>query len=99
MSGARQGELLGLKWSDLDLLNNQIHVQRTFTKERFFGTMPKYSRRKLYLGPMVMLELKKMKLAGPKSDLDLIFPNEAGLPINYSNMVKRHFVMALKKAG
>ena len=28
-SGARQGELLGLKWSDIDWEKNQIHIQRT----------------------------------------------------------------------
>ncbi len=32
-SGARQGELLGLKWSDVDWENNQIHIQRTFNNE------------------------------------------------------------------
>ena len=32
MSGARQGELLGLKWSDIDWFNNQIHIQRTYNK-------------------------------------------------------------------
>jgi integrase len=29
----------------------------------------------------------------------LIFPNEAGQPMNYSNMVNRHFLPALKAAG
>ena len=29
MSGARQGELLGLKWSDIEWPTNQIHIQRT----------------------------------------------------------------------
>jgi len=99
MSGARQGELLGLKWSDLDLINNQINIQRTFTKGRFFDTKTRYSRRKIDLGPMVMLELKKWKLACLKSDLDLIFPNEAGGPTNYSNMVQRYYRKALKDAG
>jgi integrase len=35
MSGARQGELLGLKWSDVDYQNNQIHIQRTFNTRLF----------------------------------------------------------------
>jgi integrase len=30
MSGARKGEQLGAKWSDIDLQNSQIHIQRTF---------------------------------------------------------------------
>ena len=33
-SGARQGELLGLKWSDVDWEHNQIHIQRTFNNQR-----------------------------------------------------------------
>jgi integrase len=99
MSGALQGELLGLKWNDLDLINNQVYIQRTFTKGRFFDTKTKYSRRKIDLGPMLILELKKWKLSCPKSNLDLIFPNESRQPMNYSNMVKRHFVKALKKAS
>jgi integrase len=37
-AGARQGELLGLKWPDVDRENNQIHIQRTFNKARFFAT-------------------------------------------------------------
>ncbi|MDQ1278038.1 MAG: integrase [Thermodesulfobacteriota bacterium] len=46
-----------------------------------------------------MLELKKWKLACPPNGLDLMFPNEAGGPINYSNMATRHFQAALKAAG
>ena len=30
MSGARQGELLGLKWSDIDWINNQIQHSTDF---------------------------------------------------------------------
>jgi integrase len=29
-SGVRQGELLGLKWTDVDWKNNQIHIQRSY---------------------------------------------------------------------
>lgn len=98
-TGARQGELLGLKWGDVDRKNNQVHIQRTFTKGQFFPTKTKASNRKIDLGPKVMTELKKWKLACPKSELDLIFPNEAGRPMNYSNMMNRHFKPALKAAG
>jgi integrase len=99
MSGVRQGELLGLQWFDLDLGNSQVHVQKTYNKGRFFITKTKTSNRRIDLGPMVMTELKNWKLACPPSNLDLMFPNEAGEPINYSNMVNRHFLPALKGAG
>ena len=97
--GARQGELLGLKWSDVNWKNSQIHIQRTFNKGRFFNTKTKTSNRNVDLGPRVITELKRWKLACPKTDLDLMFPNDAGKPTNYSNMVRRHFLPALQAAG
>jgi integrase len=43
-------------------------------------------------------ELKRWRLACPTNGLDLVFPNEAGGPMNYSNMVQRYFFPALKVA-
>jgi integrase len=114
LSGAREGELLGLKWSDVDFEKKQVYIQRTFNKGRWFPTKTKSSKRKIDLSPAVVLELKKWKLACPihkpespakpdgeekKADLDLMFPNEAGQPMNYSNMVQRYFEPALIGAG
>ena len=98
-SGARQGELLGLKWTDVDWENSQIHIQRTFNNQRWYIAKTEASNRKIDLGPAMMKTLKEWKLACPPNDLDLIFPNEAGQPINHNNMVNRHFEPALKKAG
>jgi integrase len=98
-SGVREGELLGLKWSDIDWKNSQVHIQRTYNKGRFFDTKTEGSNRKIDLGPKVITGLKKWKLACPVNNLDLMFPNEAGGPINYSNMVRRHFQPALQRAG
>jgi len=98
-TGARQGELLGLKWSDVDWENRQICIQRTFNKGRFFPPKTKTSRRRIDLAPKVLSDLRKWKLACPKNELDLIFPNEAGEPMNYSNMVQRHFLPGLKAAN
>jgi len=97
-SGARQGELLGLKWSDIDWQNSQIHRQRTCNKGRFFTTKTRASKRKIDLGPTVLTALKKWKPACPQNSLGLVFPNKAGEPINYSNMVQRQFPPALKAA-
>ena len=97
-TGARQGELLGLKWSDVEWETKQVHVQRNFTKGRFFDTKTKTSRRKIDLAPTMLLQLKKWKLACPPNEPDLVLPNEAGQPMNYSNMMSRHYVPALVKA-
>ncbi len=99
MSGARQGELLGLKWMDVDYLNNQIYIQRSFNEGAWYKPKSKASQRKIDLGPAMMSELKNWRLACPPSELDLVFPNEAGNPINHSNMLWRHFFPALKQAG
>ena len=50
-------------------------------------------------GPSIMTELKKWKLACLKGELNLIFSNGEGKPMNYSNMVNRHFKPAIKTAG
>ena len=47
----------------------------------------------------MMRELKKWKLKAKPNDLNLVFSNEAGQPINHNNMVNRYFRPALKKAG
>jgi integrase len=99
MSGAREGELLGLKWSDVDFEKKQVHIQRTFNKGRWFPTKTKSSKRKIDLSPSIISELRKWKLACIPNELDLVFPNEAGQPMNYSNMVQRYFEPALIGAG
>jgi integrase len=98
MTGARQGELLGLKWSDIDWEAKQVYIQRTFNKGRFFVPKTKGSRRRIDLAPVMVRELKKWRLACPTNNLDLVFSNEAGEPMNYSNMVQRHFLQALRVA-
>ena len=99
MSGARQGELLGLKWSDIDWVDNQIHIQRTFNNQAWYEPKTIESNRKIDIGPTMMAELKQWRLACPPNDLDLVFPNRAGNPINNTNMRNRHFNSALTTAG
>ena len=98
-SGARQGELLGLRWGDMDWENCQLAIQRTFNNGRLFTPKTHTSKRKIDLGPMIMKQLKRWRLACPKNDLDLVFPNEAGNHINNKNMLRRHFRPALQAAG
>jgi integrase len=101
MTGARAGELLGLKWSDIDwnMTQPQVYIQRTFNKGRFFTPKTKNSRRKIDLAPAVVGALKKWRLACLPTELDLIFPNKAGSPMDSDNMTKRFFHPALKAAG
>jgi len=99
MTGARQGELLGLKWDDVDFNRKQLHIRRTFNHGRFFAPKTKGSNRKIDLAPVVVKELAKWKLASGTNELDLIFPSDAGTPMDCMNLVHYQFHPALKRAG
>ncbi len=99
MTGMRQGEILGLKWSDIALEKKQIHVQRTFNHGRFFAPKTKGSIRKVDLSPALVRELAKWKLASERNDLNLVFPSKVGTPMECQKLMIRHFIPALKRAG
>jgi integrase len=98
MTGARQGEVLGFKWSDVDFQKKQLQVSRTYNHGRFFTPKTKGSARRIDIAPMLLKELAGWKLKSGGTDDDLIFPNEAGEPLNYSNMVQRYFLKGLRDA-
>jgi integrase len=99
MTGARQGEILGLKWSDINFRKKQVHINRTFNHGRFFTPKTKGSARRIDLSPMVLKDLAGWKLKSGGRDEDIVFPNEAGQPLNYSNMVQRYFLKAIRDAN
>lgn len=98
-SGARQGEVFGLKWSDLDWINNQVNIQRTYNNGRWYRPKSKSSIRRIDLGPQMMAELKKWKIACPPNQFGLVFPGDTGGPIGDSSFLKKYFHPSLKKAG
>ncbi|MGD0277372.1 MAG: tyrosine-type recombinase/integrase, partial [Syntrophales bacterium] len=91
MTGARQGEILGLKWEDVDFERKQLHIRRTFNHGRFFSLKTKGSIRTIDLSSTEIRELAKWKLASPPNESNLVFSNEAGNPIDAQNMIRRHF--------
>jgi integrase len=97
-SGAREGELFGLKWTDVDWINRQIHIRRTYNENEWYKPRSKTSIRNIDIGPSTMAALRQWKIAYPPNDFDLIFPNGSGNPLNHGNMLNRHFYPALKKA-
>jgi len=90
--------LLGLKWSDIDWKKNQIHIQRTYNCQAWYDTKTETSNRKIDLGPSMMAELKKWKIACLPNKLNLIFLNEQGGPVDHNNLLKRKFYPAIEKA-
>jgi integrase len=98
-SGMRQGEILGLKWDDIDWNSGEIHVRRAWKEGVFTKPKTRYSARRIDLPDSLVLDLKKWRLRCPKGELGLAFPNGAGNPESHSNLLQRGFYPALRRAG
>ncbi len=111
-TGLRQGELLALRWEDLDLETGTLRVRRTLTRTK--GTYStgepktKKSRRtvRLTTGAVVALrghlerQLEEIdRLGSLYRNGGLVFANETGGIINPSNLRNRSFAKLLRHAG
>jgi len=111
-TGMRQGELLGLKWEDVDLEARTIRIRRTLSTAMGGGISfnpPKTakSRRSIRLTELAVSSLKwhrkaqleeRMKLAGLWKDHDLVFTTGVGTPMSRADLITRSFKPLLKKA-
>jgi integrase len=111
-TGMRQGELLALKWQDVDLKAGTVQVRRTLTKNggRLRLGEPKTAkgRRKIKLTTRATAALRAhrkrqleegMQKAGLWQDQGLVFASETGTLINPTNLRQRSFASLLKRAG
>jgi integrase len=78
-TGLRASELRGLAWEDVDLKRGGIHVRQRADRYGVIGRpKSKAGERTVPLPPMVAATLREHRLACPKNDLDLVFPNSRG---------------------
>jgi integrase len=99
-SGLRASELRGLRWADVDLKANELHVRQRADRYNEMGSpKSKGSRRTVPFGPFVANTLKQWKLNCPKGEADLVFPNQSGKVENLSNILQRGFMPAQVAAG
>jgi integrase len=98
--GLRGSELRGLRWVDVDLTKGELHVRQRADRYHKIGR-PKSEagERTVPVPPLVLNALKVWKLACPKSDLDLAFPNSSGKIESHGNIVGRGLVPAQVDAG
>ena len=97
-TGLRRGELLGLKWSDVELDAGRIHIRRSFGRYGFGEPKSRAGRRAVALAPSLVAELRRHKLAASSNDHDLVFASQAGTPIDPDNLY-RAWARTLRKAG
>ncbi len=101
MTGMRRGELLGLRWRDVDWAAHKIRVVRTFVGGREDTPKSERSRRDVPLADRVAAELQRLWEITPyQADEDPVFahPRGTGLPLDGSAVSKR-FQLALQRAG
>ncbi len=111
-TGMRQAELLGLRWSDVDLLRGVASIQQTLYRlgKRVVTKAPKSarSRRAVALPPMLVETLSAMQqgqavrrreLGELYDDHDLIFCQGNGRPLHAHNVTQRDLPRVAKRAG
>jgi integrase len=99
-TGLRASELRGLRWSDVDLKKNELHVRQRADRYRAIGK-PKTEagERTIPLFPIVANTLREWKLKCPKGDLGLVFPNGDGKVEFHVNIVERGLKPTMIAAG
>jgi integrase len=99
-TGLRASELRGLRWEDVDLKRGELHVCQRADRYNVIGPLKSQkSERTVPLPPMLVSELREWKLACPKGDLGLAFPNSVGKIENHQNILTRGFFPAQVAAG
>jgi integrase len=108
-TGLRRGELLGLRWPDVDLDSRTLSVQRSLDTDGTFNPPKrKCSRRTVKLTGQAAEALKshrarqneeRLRSGALWEDHDLVFPNQLGKPMNADNLYHRGFKPLLKRAG
>jgi integrase len=107
----RQGELLALRWQDVDMENFVVSVRRTLSRSGgkvvFGEPKTKKSRRSIRLTPQAVealrshleRQLRDMEILRDRyQDQGLVFTTDTGGPINPSNLRQRSFASLLKRA-
>jgi integrase len=109
-AGLRQGEILALKWGDVDWTHNRVHVRRNLQRvhklrlvdadaPRFAAPKTDAGRRSVPVRPVLRALLEEHKRAWQPNELDLVFASEAGSPVDATNLVNRVYLPAVKRAG
>jgi integrase len=99
-TGMRQGELLALRWMDVDWPARRIRVRRAYVRGEYGSPKSKRSTRAVPLTDRLARQLDRLHQASRyRADQDLVFAHpHTGNPIDRSRLLKR-FKQALTRAG
>jgi integrase len=99
-TGLRASELRGLRWADVDLKRNELHVHQRADRFSSIGA-PKSAagERTIPLLPMVVNGLREWRLVAGKNAQDLVFPSPRGQVAGRNGIVRRLWQPAQVQAG
>jgi len=98
-TGMRLGELLALRWSDIDWHGGTIRVRRSVWRGQFQEPKSKRSVRTIGMSPKLAAVLMDHKLETPWSEHDLVFCGSDGQVLDQANLRHRVFEPTLEVAG
>jgi integrase len=94
LAGLRVGEILALRWQDVDFVGDQLRVQQAIYRGLIGTPKTKSSCRTIPLPPTLVAALQRHYAASEKRD-GLVFVTRNGTPHSDTNLLLRH----LKPAG
>jgi integrase len=97
----RRGELVGLRWSAVNMLEARIEVRETFVRGQFTTPKSRASRRVVELGPRTLAVLEEQwQRAVYRGDDDLVFGHPTkGTPLETGKLATHYLKSALVRAG
>ncbi len=98
MTGLRVGELLALRWQDIDFDKGFFSVKQTVYEGHFDVPKSKRSKRTLLLGPVCAQILTSLRKPGV-SPATLVFSTRNGSPLSRRNLLNRQLKPACKALG
>ncbi len=97
--GLREGEIFGLRWSDVDLKEGLATIAQQYTHGEFGEVKTDAAKRVVGLDRDVVAALRTWKLRqGGGGPHDLVLPSSSGGPMSASNFLNREYRRALKEA-
>ncbi|MFC4636951.1 site-specific integrase [Deinococcus hohokamensis] len=94
MTGMRRGELLGLRWQDVDEKDNKLYIRQNLVivgnRPQFIEPKTARSKRNLHVAPETIrilqehrshVEAMRLKARDRWQEFDLVFPSSVGTPL------------------
>ncbi len=99
LTGLRVGELLALRWHNVDLEAGLLRVTETVYEGHFDTTKTRRSTRLIPIGCQTAALLTARRTIKVADDNALVFAARTGRPLNRRNLLRRHLQPTCKRLG